>query len=74
MLQQEVAAFPGSDLDETRSLQLPDHLGPGHLKSLNLPLGFVNVSRAPSNCGAIPVCDVGCDHSQVLDGIGRMKW
>ncbi len=30
MLQQQVTAFPGPDLDETRGLQLADHLGPGH--------------------------------------------
>ena len=30
MLQQQVTAFPGPDLDEPRGLQLADHLGPGH--------------------------------------------
>jgi hypothetical protein len=45
MLQQSVTAFPGPDLDESRSLQLPDHLGPGHLEIVNLPLGFVNAAN-----------------------------
>jgi hypothetical protein len=42
MLQQQVTAFPGPDLDESCSLQFADHLGPCHLKIVNLPLGFVN--------------------------------
>ena len=42
VLHQQVAAFPGPDLDESCSLQLADHLGPGHLAIVNLPLGFVN--------------------------------
>ena len=42
MLQQSVTPFPGPDLDVSRSLQLAEHLGPGHLEIVNLPLGFVN--------------------------------
>ena len=30
MLQQAMTAFPGPNLDESRSLRLADHLGPGH--------------------------------------------
>ena len=44
MFQQPVAALPGPDLDESPSLQLADHLGPGHLAIVNLPLGFVNAA------------------------------
>lgn len=46
MFQQHMPAFPRPNLDESRSLQLADHLGPGHLEILNLPLGFVNAVRA----------------------------
>ena len=42
MLQQEVTAFSGSDLDEPRSLELPDDFGPRHIASVNLSLGYVN--------------------------------
>jgi hypothetical protein len=44
MLQQHVTAFPRPDLDESCSLQLANHLGPGHLTIVNLPLGFVNAA------------------------------
>ena len=56
MLQQQVAAFPGPDLDESRSLQLADHLGPGHLEIVNLPLGFVN-ARTWLSAGYETVCE-----------------
>jgi hypothetical protein len=67
MLQQQVAAFPGPNLDESRSLQLADHLSPGHLAIVNLPLGFVKTT--------IALAEVLADPSMVLDarvsGTGR---
>jgi hypothetical protein len=45
MLQQHVAALPRPDLDESRSLQLAAHLGPGHLVIVNLALGYVKGAR-----------------------------
>jgi hypothetical protein len=41
---QPVTTFTGPDLDEARSLQLANHLGPGQVAIVNLPLGFVNVA------------------------------
>ena len=41
-----MAAFPRPNLDESRGLRLADHLGPGHLMIVNLPLGFVNARGA----------------------------
>jgi len=43
MFQEQVTAFPGPCFDESRGLQLADHLGPGHFEIINLALGFVNV-------------------------------
>jgi hypothetical protein len=80
MLQQQVAAFPGPDLDESCGLQLADHLGPGHLAIVNLSLGFVNVSNWwlsnwwSESMGSIPMRGRGCDRPQVLDFVGRAKW
>jgi len=69
-----VAAFPGPDLDESCSLQLADHLGPGHLAIVNLPLGFVNASTWQSgSMGSIPICGCGCDRPQVLDGVAPVR-
>ena len=45
MLQQPVAALPGSDLNESRSLEPADHLGPRHSQIVNLSIGFVNRLR-----------------------------
>jgi hypothetical protein len=42
MLQQQVTSLPGPDLDESRRLQLADHLGPSHFEIVNLPIGLVN--------------------------------
>ena len=47
MLQQHVTAFPGPNFDESRSLQLADHLGPSHTLIVNLALGYVNAAGEP---------------------------
>ncbi len=55
MLQQEVTAFPGPDLDEPRSLELPDDFSPRHVAMVNLSLGSVNARRRRPSCVS-PVC------------------
>ena len=45
MLQQQVTAFPRPDFDESRGLELADHLGPSHRTIVNLPLGYVKKRR-----------------------------
>ena len=53
MLQQEVTAFPGPDLDEPRSLELPDDFSPRHIVIVNLSLGYVNAAtQTKCNCEA----------------------
>jgi hypothetical protein len=75
MLHEQVAAFPGPDLDESCSFQLADHLGPGHLAIVNLSLGFVNAGDLVTrDLGSIPICGRDRDHPQVLDGAERVKW
>jgi hypothetical protein len=46
VLQQQMAALPGTFLDESRGLQFAKHFGPGHSKIINLPIGFVNAPIA----------------------------
>ena len=82
MLQQQVTAFSGPDFDESRSLQLTDHLGPGHCEIVNLALGYVN---AAPGLGHVPsgwqgtgyayrdtttTCDFDSGKRHVDDGAG----
>src|SRR4029079_17617650 len=70
MLQEPVTPFSRPDLGESRSLQLADHLGPGHFAIVNLPLGFVNATNwGWGSMGSIPICGRGCDRRQVVDGV-----
>jgi hypothetical protein len=53
MPQKQVAPFSRLDLDESRSLQLADHLGPSHRAIVNLALGYIEagVSTSRSSVG-----------------------
>ena len=54
VLQEQMAAFSRPDLDESRGLQLANHLGPGHLEIVNLPLGFVNATTVRVGVEKVP--------------------
>jgi hypothetical protein len=67
-----VTAFPGPNLDESRGLQLADHLGPGQVDIVNLPLGFVNATNCwwGSMRVRFPAYGRTRDRLEVLDAAG----
>ena len=73
VLQQQVAAFAGPDLDEPGSLQLMDHFGPRHPDSLNLSLGFVKRVNPIGGCENLDRADRDRALLRVVSALPRLS-